>query len=269
MAIPAQQIGWSQKAKLLWNISKQLENLTKVAGNVYVGCTPAPASDWITVTGGAAGDGTVAQFSETGFNISGPDNDDNNGWVYIKKYFPQAVGLSIDFQWASVDEGLGVDRPIYCIDETEPMGMPSNTNAQVEATPQQGIWNIVVPAGNWFSVGIYSNDSCCGKGFLSVDVYEVPPTVLTYNVGQPVSMTYPAVSMYCDGNQVSYQYSSEYGPFESTAAIVQALNASEGTSSTGVYVDLGDGNIQLTVPGDQVLNLCGPDGTLSFTVQPD
>jgi len=32
MSIPSQQIGWSQKAKLLWNIAKQLEQLTKVMG---------------------------------------------------------------------------------------------------------------------------------------------------------------------------------------------------------------------------------------------
>lgn len=32
MSIPSQQIGWSQKAKLLWNISKQLEKLTGVIG---------------------------------------------------------------------------------------------------------------------------------------------------------------------------------------------------------------------------------------------
>lgn len=34
MAIPNQQIGWSQKDKLLWNISKQLEVLTQVTGNI-------------------------------------------------------------------------------------------------------------------------------------------------------------------------------------------------------------------------------------------
>jgi len=39
MAIPSQQIGWSQKAKLLWSISKQLEKLIQVAGNVQVGTT--------------------------------------------------------------------------------------------------------------------------------------------------------------------------------------------------------------------------------------
>jgi hypothetical protein len=39
MAIPSQQIGWSQRAKLLWNISKQLEKLTQVAGNVVLTTT--------------------------------------------------------------------------------------------------------------------------------------------------------------------------------------------------------------------------------------
>ena len=180
MAIPAQQIGWSQKAKLLWNISKQLESLIKVSGNVYVGCTPAPSSDWTTVTGGAAGDGTVAQFSPTGFNISGPDNDEGNGWVYIKKYFAEETELVIDYQWAGTDESLNVDRPIYCIDETEPTGVPSNTNAQVENTPEQETWNINVPAGQWFSVGIYSSDSCCGKGFLSVDIIATPVSSDSY-----------------------------------------------------------------------------------------
>lgn len=34
MAIPSRQIGWSAKANLLWEISKQLEILTQVMGNV-------------------------------------------------------------------------------------------------------------------------------------------------------------------------------------------------------------------------------------------
>jgi hypothetical protein len=33
MAIPSQQIGWSQRAKLLWNISKQLEALSGIMYN--------------------------------------------------------------------------------------------------------------------------------------------------------------------------------------------------------------------------------------------
>lgn len=35
MAIPSRQIGWSAKSNLLWQISKQLEYLTRVmAGNL-------------------------------------------------------------------------------------------------------------------------------------------------------------------------------------------------------------------------------------------
>lgn len=34
MAIPSKQIGWGTEENLLWQISKQLENLTKVAGNI-------------------------------------------------------------------------------------------------------------------------------------------------------------------------------------------------------------------------------------------
>ena len=39
MAIPSQQIGWSQRAKLLWYISKQLEKLIQVTNNVVVSPT--------------------------------------------------------------------------------------------------------------------------------------------------------------------------------------------------------------------------------------
>jgi hypothetical protein len=170
MAIPSQQIGWSQRAKLFWNISKQLETLTRVAGNVIV--TPQITGGWSPVTGGAAGDGTVAQYSSTGFNITGPNDGEDSGWVYIKKYYPNGASLSVDYQWASADDGTNVDWPIYCLDETEPTGQPSDLTVQVGNTPETGTWNINVPAGQWFSVGIYSDDSCCGRGFLSVDVIE-------------------------------------------------------------------------------------------------
>ncbi len=50
MAIPSQQIGWSQRAKLLWNISKQLENLIKVAGNVELTTTTTSSTSTTTTT---------------------------------------------------------------------------------------------------------------------------------------------------------------------------------------------------------------------------
>lgn len=52
MAIPNQQIGWSQRAKLLWNIAKQLEKLTQVAGNIHV--TPSPTTTTTTTISSAS-----------------------------------------------------------------------------------------------------------------------------------------------------------------------------------------------------------------------
>lgn len=179
MAIPSQQIGWSQKAKLLWNISKQLETLTKVTGNVII--APQITGGWSVVAGGTAGDGTVAQYATNGFNITGPNDDDANGWVYVKQYFPAGAFLIIDYQWASVDDGTNTDWPIYCLDETEPTGVPSDLTVRAEGTPEQATWNVTVPTGTWFSIGIYSNDTCCGRGFLSIDISEES---LPYSVAQ-------------------------------------------------------------------------------------
>lgn len=39
MGIPAKQTGWSQEAILLWQISKQLEQLIRVAGSTPITTT--------------------------------------------------------------------------------------------------------------------------------------------------------------------------------------------------------------------------------------
>ena len=50
MAIPSQQIGWSQKSKLLWQISKQLEALTGVMGRNIPATTTTTSSSTSTST---------------------------------------------------------------------------------------------------------------------------------------------------------------------------------------------------------------------------
>lgn len=34
MSIPAQQIGWSVEAKLIWQIAKELERANRIAGSI-------------------------------------------------------------------------------------------------------------------------------------------------------------------------------------------------------------------------------------------
>jgi hypothetical protein len=52
MAIPARQIGWSQKSNLLWQISKQLEYLTDVLykGSTTTTTTTVPPTTTTTTT---------------------------------------------------------------------------------------------------------------------------------------------------------------------------------------------------------------------------
>ena len=52
MSIPSKQIGWSNTDNLLWQISKQLEYLTKVVsgGNQYTTTTTSTAAPTTTTT---------------------------------------------------------------------------------------------------------------------------------------------------------------------------------------------------------------------------
>ena len=133
---------------------------------------------WTVVTGGVAGDGRVFKddTNPDTFTFVGPNDDANTGWVYIKKYCSVETAFSISYNWTSFDEGTNVDWPVYWTSPTEPTGIPGDLTVRVEDTPANGTWNITVPDGQWFAIGIYSDDSCCGRGFLqtTIDFEPVP-----------------------------------------------------------------------------------------------
>jgi len=51
MAIPSRQIGWGTEENLLWQISKQLESLTRVVYNIGGNTTPT-TNDFLTTLNG-------------------------------------------------------------------------------------------------------------------------------------------------------------------------------------------------------------------------
>ncbi len=138
-------------------------------------CSITDYGEWRLVTGGVAGDGVVLvdNVIDNEFTFVGPNDDDNDGWVYLKRYFPVGAILNIGYDWTSFDDGAGdppdVDWPVYWTSSTEPTGIPGDLTVRVEDTPATGTWNITVDPGEWFAIGIYSDDSCCGRGFLSID----------------------------------------------------------------------------------------------------
>jgi hypothetical protein len=120
------------------------------------------------------GDGTITRTSDNTYRIDGPNDGDNDGYLIIKKYFDTEATLSVDYAWSSQDEP-GLDKPIYDVSEQEPVEVDTtnrltDTNTQTEI----GTWTINVPANRWVAIGVYSTDSCCGSGSLSVTLPYLP-----------------------------------------------------------------------------------------------
>jgi hypothetical protein len=69
MAIPSRQIGWSTKSNLLWQISKQLENLTRVMYNRGTTTTTTTVSPTTSTTSTTT---TVAPTTTTTTTVGGP-----------------------------------------------------------------------------------------------------------------------------------------------------------------------------------------------------
>jgi hypothetical protein len=138
---------------------------------------PCPAPDygeWKVVTGGVAGDGVVLrdENQQNQFTVIGPNDSTDDGWVYLKRFFPLGDTFDIYYKWTSFDDSgpvpPTVDWPVYWNSITEPTGIPADLTVRVGTTPEIGVWTVTVNPGEWFAIGIYSNDSCCGRGFLQV-----------------------------------------------------------------------------------------------------
>jgi hypothetical protein len=128
---------------------------------------------WRLVSGGEAGDGKVLvdDLEDQEFTFIGPNDDDNDGWVYLTRRFSTDVCLEIEYQYSTFD-GANFDYPIYWTSVTQPTGEPDDTTSRVMGDPESGTWTVSVPAGEWFAIGLYSTDSCCGRGFLEIEISE-------------------------------------------------------------------------------------------------
>jgi len=83
MAIPSRQIGWSTEENLLWQISKQLEYLTKVIYNI--GQTPPDPNciSFVTNTtiGGLSFGMTVESSEDITYTATWGDGTTSNGTI--------------------------------------------------------------------------------------------------------------------------------------------------------------------------------------------
>jgi hypothetical protein len=128
--------------------------------------------NWIPVN--LNGDGTITRTSDNTYRIDGPNDDDGDGYLIIKKYFDTEATLSVDYAWSSQDD-FGLDRPIYDVSEQEPVEVDTtNRLAGDNIQSENGTWTINIPANRWVAIGVFSTDSAAGSGSLSVTLPYLP-----------------------------------------------------------------------------------------------
>ena len=108
--------------------------------------------------------------------------------------------------------------------------------------------------GKWKEIQAYE---CCN--------YE--PITITFNTGDSLPITYPGVTIFCNGSNVAYQYVIDGTLLTTVDQLVDSLNTAENTRTFGIYKNAGNGNIQLTA-STYVKNLC-ISGALTFTIYGD
>ena len=125
------------------------------------------------------GDGTITRTGSNTYRIDGPNDNQDNGWLFIKRYFDTATTMSIGYEWNRQDEETE-DWPMYDVVSEDPTGEISNANRLDDdnANHETGTWTINVPANNWLAIGVYSTDSCCGSGSLNITL----PYILNENI---------------------------------------------------------------------------------------
>ena len=173
--------------------------------------TPCPTPDfgaWTLVTGGTGGDGTALVDGTDSFTLVGPDDSSDDGWIYVTRQFATETCLEVEYSYAAFDD-LEHDYPVYWTSATEPTGVPGDTTNRAGSNPDNGTWTITVPAGEWVGIGLYSDDSCCGRGFLSIEINEVEcTTVVEYQLANDNSAESSCASLpatetyYSDTNDI-------------------------------------------------------------------
>ena len=156
MAIPSKQIGWSEKANLLWNIAKQFEKLTQVAGNIQI----APVVPTTTTTTTIAGTTTSTTSSTSTSTTSTTTTIEptttttttdipSSNWNFVSaqtSIFPaNSDGYTLyTGAWTNFDDGQTVD--------TFPLGGDFYTNSIANSTSYLSTNGYMIPFNSGFNI---------------------------------------------------------------------------------------------------------------------
>lgn len=134
---------------------------------------PAPAVVWRTNLDGNGSvnltpSGTLSAF------VVGPNDSGGEGWSTIYAFFANPVTFTMNYSWSTTD-GINYDWPFIFQTFSEPFNpvrppFTSSRNTIVGNVNSETGSRTYSFSGNnyWLSVGVYSSDSCCGDGRITI-----------------------------------------------------------------------------------------------------
>jgi len=128
------------------------------------------SNEWIDQING--GDATINREANL-WTLTGPNDGQGDGWSYVKRQFIESGYIVLNYDW-STNDGLEYDWPFYYVSSEEPIGdtnIDFNDNIFVGSEYQTGQITIYYNAGDWVSIGVYSDDSVSGPGVLKISEY--------------------------------------------------------------------------------------------------
>lgn len=130
---------------------------------------PAPANRvWLQ---NRDGDGAITLTPSGTLDafIRGPNDSGGNGWSILYSYFANPTAIQFTYQWSTTD-GINYDWPILQEMQNEPfaVSIPTWGIKMVNTNNESGSRSFTTTGNSWVVIGVYSSDSCCGDGRLSV-----------------------------------------------------------------------------------------------------
>ncbi len=121
--------------------------------------------------------------------ISGSDGEvdcnEGEGLTYVYHQFQTSGTLTLDYFWSTIDECNPLcDWPFYWVSSNQPNGINNidyTTFQFAFSLNEAGQITINYNAGDWVTIGVYSNDCCCDPGVLFISapqIQENPPYTL-------------------------------------------------------------------------------------------
>jgi hypothetical protein len=151
MAIPSKQIGWGTESNLLWQISKQLEYLTKVTSNSSDVTVINSVADPVPVS---ITDINTKSYPYKLISTASTNSNNISSTTDTKLYLVSAIGLTSTVRYlklydTSVAPVVGVDVPLLTIP------VPANTQGAGVVIP----FNTPINFGNGLGIAITSGSA--------------------------------------------------------------------------------------------------------------